>query len=64
MDAATLNAKIAATLDTLASATDQARTAETMNEYLAAMAAFHGYSWGNQMLIWMALPAATQVAAR
>jgi hypothetical protein len=60
--AASLNSRIAAIVDQLASATDAARAAETMTHYLEFAAQFHRYSWGNQMLIGLGHPDATQVA--
>lgn len=58
----TLGAKIADIVDQLANATDAARVAETMTQYLETAAQFHNYSWGNQMLIAFNRPDATQVA--
>ncbi len=48
-------------LDRLAAALDAGRS-ETLNEYLAAQARFHRYSWNNVLLIGSQRPDATRVA--
>jgi hypothetical protein len=48
-------------LDRLAAQLDAGRS-QAMTDYLKAMSAFHRYSWGNQLLIFVQRPDATRVA--
>ena len=53
-------------VDDLADETTRARASEQMRAYLDFVARFraHGYSWGNLLLIYWAMPHATLVAGR
>jgi len=62
MDSKILLAKIDGWIENLASMTDAAAQTELFKAYLRTSAAFHEYSWGNQILIWMQRPDATRVA--
>jgi len=52
---AELNKKVADNVERLLNSTE-------FRNYLISMSRFHNYSWGNQMLIWIQMPAATRVA--
>lgn len=57
-----LNASMTAAIATLAAETDAVKQDETFRAWLLSMSRFHRYSWGNQLLIAVQRPAATQVA--
>lgn len=62
MDAKTLKQSITASIETLASETDQVRISDTLKRYLETLSKFHRYSWHNQLLIWIQRPEASRVA--
>lgn len=55
------HAAIDAAIETLATQLDAGRS-DAMKQYLATMSRFHKYSWGNQLLIHVQMPAASHVA--
>ena len=61
-NARALTENIAASIATLATATDAAYQDETFRAWLNTAATFHRYSWNNQLLIWAQAPTATKVA--
>jgi antirestriction protein ArdC len=57
--ARSLTEQIEASVNQLASETDAARQSELFKSWLNAMAQFHRYSWGNQLIIACQLPPAS-----